>query len=104
MFYFKEKPATQMFYKISILKNFANFTLKLLCWNLFLISADGLQLYLKETPTQMFSCAKFLRTPFYRQDDKCLAEELQKYSCLYEKGNKGYKNRDWEEVAWRTVE
>ena len=37
------------------------------------------------------------------QDDERLAEELQKYPCLYDKGNKGYKERDREENAWRTV-
>ena len=26
-----------------------------------------------------------------------LAEALQKYLCLNEKGNKGYKERDWKE-------
>ena len=36
----------QMFLKIGVLKNFANFTGKHLCWSLFLI----------ETPTQVFSC------------------------------------------------
>ena len=30
-----------------------------------------------------------------------LAKELQKYPCLYEKVNKGYKETDWEEDAWR---
>ena len=38
------------------------------------------------------------------QDDERLAEELQKYPCLYEKRNKGYKERAREENAWRTVE
>ena len=28
------------------------------------------------------------------QDPERLAEELQKYSWLYEKGNKGYKERE----------
>ena len=28
------------------------------------------------------------------KDAKRLAEELQKYRCLYEKGNKGCKERD----------
>ena len=35
---------------------------------------------------------------------KQLAEELQKYPCLYELGNKGYKERDQKESAWRAVE
>ena len=35
---------------------------------------------------------------------KQLAEELQKYPCLYELGNKGYEERDQKENAWRAVE
>ena len=38
------------------------------------------------------------------QDAERLAEELQKYPCLYEKGNKGYKERDRKKNAWRAVE
>ena len=38
------------------------------------------------------------------KDDECLAEELQKYICLYAKRNKGYKEREWEENAWIAVE
>ena len=38
------------------------------------------------------------------QDAEHLAEELQKYPCLYEKRNKGYKERDRKENAWRAVE
>ena len=38
------------------------------------------------------------------KDDKHLAEELQTYLCLYEKGNKGYKERHRKENTWRTVE
>ena len=38
------------------------------------------------------------------QDTEHLAEELQKYPCLYEKGNKGCKERDRKENAWRAVE
>ena len=30
------------------------------------------------------------------QDTERLAEEFQKYPCLYEKGNKGYKGREIE--------
>ena len=33
------------------------------------------------------------------EDDERLAKELQKYLCLCEKGNEGYKERDWKENA-----
>ena len=39
---------SQIFSKISVLKNFVNFTGKYLCWSLFLIK-------FKQTPTQVFS-------------------------------------------------
>ena len=35
---------------------------------------------------------------------KRLVEEFQKYPCLYEKGNKGYKERGQKENTRRTVE
>ena len=38
------------------------------------------------------------------QKDEHLAEDLQKDPCLYEKGNKGYKERNPEENTWRTIE
>ena len=38
------------------------------------------------------------------QDAERLAEELQKYPCFYEKGNKLYKERDRKENAWGAVE
>ena len=37
------------------------------------------------------------------QEAEHLAEEFQKYPCLYEKGKKGYKERDQKENAWRAV-
>ena len=55
---------SHMFFKIGVLKNFANFTGKHLSWSLFLTKffTD----FIKNTPTQMFSVqfAEFLRTPF----------------------------------------
>ena len=45
--------------KEGVLKNFANFTGKHLCWNLLLLklqALQALQLYLKKTPTQVLSC------------------------------------------------
>ena len=59
----------QMFLKIGAQNSFANFTGKHLCWSFFLknLQAEGLQIYLKKTPTQVFSVkfAKFLRTPLF---------------------------------------
>ena len=48
----------QLFFKIGILKNFANSTGKRLCWSIFLISCrpEDLQFHLKENPTKGFSC------------------------------------------------
>ena len=42
--------------KKGVLKNFANFTGKRMCWSPFLIKlqALGLELYYKETPTVVF--------------------------------------------------
>ena len=45
----------QMFFKIGVLQNFAIFTGKHLCWSIFLINLQGLQIYQKETPTQVLS-------------------------------------------------
>ena len=44
----------QMFYKIGVLKNFANFTGKHLCWSVLLIKF--LTNSIKDTPTQVVSC------------------------------------------------
>ena len=54
-----------------VLKNFENSKGKHLCQSLFLknLQAEGLQLYLKNTPTQVFSCEVceiFRNTFFYR--------------------------------------
>ena len=38
------------------------------------------------------------------QDTRRLAKALQKHPCLYENGNKGYKEIDRKENAWRVVE
>ena len=41
---------------MGVLKNFSNFIGKHLCWSLFFNKVVGLQLYFKETPTQVFYC------------------------------------------------
>ena len=59
-----------MFFKIGVLKNFAIFSGKHLCWSPFLINKpEGLQRYQKETPTQVCSCEYceiFKNSFFYR--------------------------------------
>ena len=47
-----------MFFKIGVLKSFANFTGKHFCWSLILknLKAERLQFHKKKTPTQVFSC------------------------------------------------
>ena len=56
-----------MFFKIGVLKNFANFIGKHQCWSIFFNKVAGLKNQ-KETPTQVFSCeiCEILRTPFLR--------------------------------------
>ena len=39
-----------------VLENFANFTAKRLRWSLTLIKPEGLQIYLKQIQTHVFSC------------------------------------------------
>ena len=57
--------------------------------------------YFKEKPTTLLRHESKNMTNI--QDDERLAEELQKYPCLYEKGNKRYKERDWQENAWNSL-
>ena len=54
-----------MFFKISVLKNFAIFTGKHLCWDLF--SMKACNFIQKETPTQVFSCeyCEILKNNFF---------------------------------------
>ena len=61
---------SQMFFKIDVLKNFANFTGKHLCWSLLKVA--GLQTYTfskKRLQHRRFPVkfAKFLRTPFFTE-------------------------------------
>lgn len=38
------------------------------------------------------------------QKDEVLAEEVREYPCLYNKADKGYKEKDRKINAWRAVE
>ena len=52
-----------------ILKNSTIFTGKHLCWSLFSAALESLQLYQKETPTQVFPCeyCRYFRNNFYTE-------------------------------------
>ena len=39
----------------------------------------------------------------HMQDAERLAEELQKYPCLYEKGNKRYNERERKKNSWEQL-
>ena len=41
---------------------------------------------------------------FSLREDEGLAEEVRKYTCLYEIANKGYKERDRIKSAWKVIE
>ena len=60
-----------MFFEKGALKSFPVFTGKHLCWSLFFksLQAEGMQLYLKKSPAQVFFCEvceMFKNTFFYR--------------------------------------
>ena len=69
-----------MFFKIEALKSFGNFTGKHLSRSLFLknLQAEGLQLYLKKTPTQVFfpKVCKFFKNTFSTEPQKQLFRNL----------------------------
>lgn len=49
-------------------------------------------------------CAKMAGKYRSLTEDEKLAEEVRKYSCLYDKADKGYKERDRVKNAWKEVE
>ena len=61
-----------MFFKIDVLKNVTNCTVKHQCWESLFNNVAGLKRptsLLKETPTQVFSCEichNFMRNLFYK--------------------------------------
>ena len=60
-----QKHSLQMFFKIGVLKNFANFRGKHLCWSFFVIKLQP-----KNRPRHRFfpmKFANFLRTPFFTE-------------------------------------
>ena len=53
-----------------VLKNFAIFTEKYLCWSLFFSSIK------KKTPTQMFYCCEIFKKAYYEEHLCAVASEL----------------------------
>ena len=67
-----------MFYKTIVLKNFAVFIKKYLCWCLFLNKYADLQVcnfIKKETPTQAFSCeySQILKNTYFEEEHLWMA-------------------------------
>ena len=80
----------QMFFKIGVLNSFPNFTAMHLCWGLFLksLQAECLQLYLKKSSTQVFSCEVceiFNNTFFYRTPPVAASALLVAASVFFQK-------------------
>ena len=63
----KKQPPV-VFYKKGVLKNFAKFSVKHLCWSLFFNKVAGLvyNFIKKETSTLVFSCEYTEKTRFYK--------------------------------------
>ena len=69
---------SQIFFKLGVLKNFASFTGKHLCWS---------QLYLEETPKQLLSCeiCEIFKNPFfYRTPPVAVSEtKMNSFNCRF---------------------
>ena len=67
MFQIREAVGKQMFFKIGVLKNFANFTGKILCWSLFYNKVSGLKrsatLLKRDSSTAGVLLVKFQKQP-----------------------------------------
>ena len=86
-----------MFFEIAVLKNFTNFTGKHLCWIFFKESCrpSKLQLYEKETPTQVFSCKLheiFMNVLLQSISDGCFWQFQDSSLQLYLKIDPGFAN------------
>ena len=72
-----------MFFKISVLKNFAIFTGKHLCWGLFLTKWQAWRdaIYWKETSTQVLSCeyCEIFKNSFFHRTPLVAAFVLRNY-------------------------
>ena len=92
-----------MFFKIGILKNFANFIGKHLRWSLFLIKSQSqgpATLLKRDSNTgdfckicEIFKNTFFYRTPPVAASEERIAEEVRNFPCLYDKGNRVKKKK-----------
>ena len=78
----------QMFFKIDVLKNFANFIGNHQYWSIILIKLQAWRpaTLLKKTPTQVFSfeiCESFKNTLFYRTLPVAASEQTQEISVVH---------------------
>ena len=67
---FYRSSRSVVFYEKGVLKNFAKFTTKHLCWSLFFIKTTGVMpgtISKKEAPTHVFSCEfyEFIKNTFF---------------------------------------
>ena len=71
-----KSSSSQMFFKIGVLKNFAIFTGKHLCWSLFnkVAGWEACNFFEKETPTHVSSCeyCKVFKNSFFTEHLQCL--------------------------------
>ena len=87
----------ELFYKKGVLRNFARFTGKHLCWSLFFNKVAGLKpptLLKKRLWHRCFpvNFAKFLRTPLYRTPlDDCFWSMLTKYNHILVQNSPKYR-------------
>ena len=75
-----------MFFEIGVPKSFSNFTRKHLSWSLLKnLEAEGLQLYQKKTPTQVFSCevCKIFKERIFYRTPPVAASALQVAASVF---------------------
>ena len=75
-----------MFFEIGVLKSFSNFIRKHLCGSLLKnLQAEGLQLYQKKTPTQVFSCevCEIFKNAIFNRKPPVTASALQVAASLF---------------------
>ena len=84
-----KKLPSEVLCKKSVLKNFANFTRKDVCWSLLLIKLRdwGLQRYYKETPTQLLCCeiCKIFKNTYF--EDRLLTAALETFKVSAKQWN-----------------